>query len=55
MVITPFDYFGSSMNIVDNTAQGKSLYQAEVDRAAGLIKAAEQTYETNGKVFIVMV
>lgn len=41
MIVTPYLYIGSSLNIVDNTADGKSLYQAEVDRAASLMKAAD--------------
>jgi DNA mismatch repair ATPase MutS len=41
MVVTPFAYLGTSMNIVDNGAAGESLYQAEVKRAVGLVEAAQ--------------
>jgi DNA mismatch repair protein MutS len=41
IVLTPYIYIGSSLNIVDNTEGGKSLFQAEVDRAISLMKASE--------------
>ncbi len=37
--MTLFVYLGSSLNIIDNTQDGKSLFQAEVDRASALIHA----------------
>jgi hypothetical protein len=54
MIMTPFAFIGSSMNIVDNTAQGISLYQAEVNRAATLIKCARETQALGLFAFIVM-
>ncbi len=39
--IAPYAYIGSSLNIVDNIAGGKSLFQSEVDRAVGLVQAVE--------------
>lgn len=40
MTMTPFAYLGSSLNIADDTVAGYSLYQAEVNRAQSLMKAA---------------
>ncbi len=53
-IMSPFAYIGTSLNIVDNTAEGKSLYQAEVDRATGLIKAAQQLQQEGLPCFLVM-
>jgi DNA mismatch repair ATPase MutS len=39
-VVTPFSFLGISLNIVDNIAGGKSLFQSEIDRAVGLVNAA---------------
>lgn len=37
--LTPFAYIGSSMNIVDNTALGNSLYQAEIKRVQSIFES----------------
>jgi antitoxin component of RelBE/YafQ-DinJ toxin-antitoxin module len=54
MIVSPFAYFGCSMNITDNTAEGKSLYQAEVDRATSLMRAAVWCQE-HGKPCLLVV
>ncbi|HEV2600806.1 MAG TPA: hypothetical protein VGT41_00775 [Candidatus Babeliales bacterium] len=52
LVMTPFAYVNSSLNIVDNTAGGKSQGQAEADRVAMLINDAH-TLKTDEKALIV--
>ncbi|HZW60940.1 MAG TPA: hypothetical protein VFF04_01830 [Candidatus Babeliales bacterium] len=54
MTLRPFDFIGCSMNVVDNTASGKSLYQAEVDRVVSIVDAAQTTEHAGGKSFMVM-
>lgn len=53
-LITPCDYLAGSLNIIDNTGQGDSLYHAEVKRISMLIKAAERMAEENKPCFIIM-
>jgi hypothetical protein len=52
VTLTPFGYLGSSMNIVDNAAAGKSLYQAEVDRTVAIYSAAREAHENNELAFL---
>jgi hypothetical protein len=53
-VITPCDFLGTSLNIIDNTAGGKSLYQAEVDRTTSLIKMAQRMQKEGKLCFLVL-
>lgn len=47
--LTPFDVIDSSMNICDNTAQGASLYQAEIDRVTSLLAQLDALKGTSKK------
>jgi hypothetical protein len=40
-IITPFAHLGSSLNITDNTAEGQSLFQAEIDRSKSIVNAID--------------
>ncbi len=52
--IRPFAYLGSSLNIVDNIAGGKSLFLAEVDRAVGLVESSEWFAEHAGASLLII-
>ena len=54
ITLTPFAYLGTSLNIVDSTSGGKSLYQAEVDRASSLIHAAREFEREGLPCFLIM-
>jgi len=53
VVVTPFAYIGSTLNIIDNTVAGKSLYQAEANRAAALVNAVQSLKGNNFGFLIV--
>src|SRR5262249_2944427 len=52
--ITPCAFLVSSLNVVDNTADGDSLFKAEVNRAKLLIKVALQMKQENKPCFMIL-